>query len=760
MRPVARTGLGLAVWCALATPGDAGHEFPFYPSFYPQEIQIEVVDPPTAATRLKDGSLHAYVGPDPFAGAPPPNVSAIDSLGGYVVVTPSPLSAAGQDATRRCLAARRIVAGLRARSTGWTFHPYPVTPYHPDFLQHADLADAARQAYETAPAAVGAAPLQVGPRGDAALRLFGPAPVSDRATWDATVEVIEIADLVRPAAVHLNGWLGPPWLKAGSFHAYLLQARALTDPGARSAVEAAERRLITGSLGGDPVARLNLERALVSRLGEGCERVVAGYTLRREYVNSDYSGGVENVGADAQTGLLSPIFPRTAKLKDFPWNGWLTVGVPRAPAGPWNPVGGFDDPGSRLAWMALGDPAFFPAPHGGGWIPNRVTAAIQPGVAGQRPAIPPDALAPEPGSGRLRKVGSGKSADAQIRYRVLNSAFHDGTRMTVGDLVYPYVFAFRWAAPGSGDDPLVERSTRFVRERLAGLQVLRVETDVLAFGEDKLTYEVPVVDVYLSDVLPDPREAAALAPPWTTLPWHLLVLMEEAVTRGLAAFSRERAETRGVPVLDLVRDARLKEGLARILDDLAQRRHVPDALKDFATADEARERFAALKAFYAQHGHFLVTNGPYQLDQTPGSSTVLKVFRDLSYPRGVGAFDAQVIPLRAYVTRVERRGDRLAVHAEVEKVERYGREVKVVREPFSKAALEQDKRSLPLCHYVVVGPDRAIVKAGTVRATDPGTFVVDPATPGAKPGSHTVLIALSLDETEVGLPIKAIPWTP
>jgi hypothetical protein len=61
---------------------------------------------------------------------------------------------------------------------------------------------------------------------------------------------------------------------------------------------------------------------------------------------------------------------------------------------------------------------------------------------------------------------------------------------------------------------------------------------------------------------------------------------------------------------------------------------------------------------------------------------------------------------------------------------------------------------------VVVGPDRAIVKAGTVRATDPGTFVIDPATPGAKPGSHTVLIALSLDETEVGLPIKAIPWTP
>ena len=31
------------------------------------------------------------------------------------------------------------------------------------------------------------------------------------------------------------------------------------------------------------------------------------------------------------------------------------------------------------------------------------------------------------------------------------------------------------------------------------------------------------------------------------------------------------------------------------------------------TADEARKRWAALAAFYQEHGHFLVTNGPYRL---------------------------------------------------------------------------------------------------------------------------------------------------
>jgi hypothetical protein len=772
VKPAAGAGLGIALWVALATQGDAGHEFPFYPSYYPQEIQIEVVDPGAAAGRFKDGSLHAYLGGDPYGGAaPPPGVGTVDSLGGYVVVAPTPGSPAGRDAASRCRAARRIAARLRGRSPGpsagqsggqsggWTFHPYAVTPYHADFLLHADLSLAARDAHDPPGAAESGPPLQVEPRNAAALRLFGPGRVPDGKAPDAAVEVVELADLIRPVAVRLNGWMGPRWLMAGWFHAYLLQAGGLTDPGARAQVEAASRRLMDGS-SLPTLERTNLERALVTRLGEGCERVVVGYVTRREYLNADYSGGVENVGVDARTGLLSPIFPRTAKLKDFPWNGWLTVGVARELAGPWNPVAGFDDPGSRLAWAAVVDPAHFPAPRGPSWVSNRVTVSPQLAIGGRRPAIPSDAVAPEPGTGRLRKVGGGKDAAAQLRYRVLNSAFHDGTRMTVGDVLYAYAFAFRWGAPGSpGTDPAVERATAAIREHLAGLHVLRVETDVLAFGEDKLSYEVPVIDVYLRDGPTDPIEAGQMAPPWTALPWHLLVLMEEAVARGLAAFSAEPARTRAVPVIDLVRDGPLRDALDRILDDLARRRHVPDALKDYATPDEARERYTALKAFRAKHGHLLVTNGPYQLTRWSAPAATLTVFRDLSYPRGLGTFNALVTPLRAYVTSTARRGDRLEVGADVEKVERYGREMKIVREPFSKKASESDKRSLPLCHYLVIGPDRTVVKAGTVAPSDPGVFIVEPVPPDARPGPYTVLIALSLDGNHVDPPVTTIPWT-
>src|SRR5207245_3040721 len=102
-----------------------------------------------------------------------------------------------------------------------------------------------------------------------------------------------------------------------------------------------------------------------------------GYTVRRERYGADYSQGVENVGYDALEGLASPIFPRTVKLRDFPWNGWLNVAAPQPPSSAWNPVvSGFGDAFGRLVWAALADSAFLPSPHGDGWIEHRRSAAV------------------------------------------------------------------------------------------------------------------------------------------------------------------------------------------------------------------------------------------------------------------------------------------------------------------------------------------------------------------------------------------------
>jgi hypothetical protein len=119
--------------------------------------------------------------------------------------------------------------------------------------------------------------------------------------------------------------------------------------------------------------RINLERELVSTLAAGCQRMVIGYTVKREYVNVEFSAGIENIGYDAIAGLASPIFIRTVKLKDFPWNGWLSLGIGEKPSGAWNPVAGMTDPFGQLMGFAVSDPALIPSPYEAGWMLNRIS---------------------------------------------------------------------------------------------------------------------------------------------------------------------------------------------------------------------------------------------------------------------------------------------------------------------------------------------------------------------------------------------------
>src|SRR2546428_13565421 len=128
--------LGAAL--ALFGMAHAGHEFPFYPSFYPQEITVEALDASAAAQRLAKGTLHAYAGEiaEKIDGL---KLGAVASLGGYVVATFEP----NASHAARCAAARGMKDALPA---GAVWHPYPGTPFHADYLHHADRGEAARAA--------------------------------------------------------------------------------------------------------------------------------------------------------------------------------------------------------------------------------------------------------------------------------------------------------------------------------------------------------------------------------------------------------------------------------------------------------------------------------------------------------------------------------------------------------------------------------------------------------------------------------------
>src|SRR5262245_19885513 len=219
----------LVFGAALVTVARGGHELPIYPSFYPHEIEIKSLAPEEAAQPLRDGKIQAYLGPGlSFAGTPPVDIRAIESLGSFIIVRVNPDSARARDDASACAVVRTVMRALAAQSD-FIAHPYPVTPFHGDYLHHADLAAAAMARFSIGEAPVG--DLKILARGG--LAQSHPDWSARDADWDAEVAEVDAAELVASAMFSVNGWLAPPWVRTGWFHAERLLADAADEPARR-----------------------------------------------------------------------------------------------------------------------------------------------------------------------------------------------------------------------------------------------------------------------------------------------------------------------------------------------------------------------------------------------------------------------------------------------------------------------------------------------------------------------------------------------
>src|SRR5260370_1073794 len=134
------SALAASLLCVGAPAAQAGHEVSYSPSFYPQEIRIEPLDPDAAARAFGNARdpLHAYLGAAPrFAADIPSHLKSVVSLRSLIAARINPGSdrLASRDARCRVLAA---AAPLLATAPDVVAHAYPITPYHADYLDHVD----------------------------------------------------------------------------------------------------------------------------------------------------------------------------------------------------------------------------------------------------------------------------------------------------------------------------------------------------------------------------------------------------------------------------------------------------------------------------------------------------------------------------------------------------------------------------------------------------------------------------------------------
>ena len=105
----------------------------------------------------------------------------------------------------------------------------------------------------------------------------------------------------------------------------------------------------------------------------------------------------------------------------------------------------------------------------------------------------------------------------KLTYRVLGSAFHDGTKTGVADLLYAYIFAYRWGTQNDASnghyDPYVDSTTASMRRQLAGLRAIGSDAVSRSFriGDVNFVRELFTIEVYATTAPDSERRGRGIA---------------------------------------------------------------------------------------------------------------------------------------------------------------------------------------------------------------------------------------------------------
>ncbi|MDF1615386.1 ABC transporter substrate-binding protein [Desulfurivibrio alkaliphilus] len=350
------------------------------------------------------------------------------------------------------------------------------------------------------------------------------------------------------------------------------------------------------------------------------------------------------VAVDLAGGVTgSALWPYTLRFKDG-LGGRVVIGTPSMLTEPWNPVAGSNWIFDLMIMRSLGDSAVLPDPFTGLYWPQRITQATVT-VAADAPvnrtlewvelvesrqaiAVPADTWIDwDAEAGRIITVGEKHQGGITARTRTtirfeddyLQRRWHDGSRVSVADLILPWILTFERAD---------EASRLFDPGYLPRFQVYQRH-----FRGWRITDTAPLtVEVYSDQVFLDAENLVANRIPGLQ-PWHVLGLGIEAERRGELAFSTGQADRLGVEQMSYVSGPSL-EILRDYLAVAAKVEHLPFAgeLSRWVEPGEIARRYAALQAWVAERGHFWVDDGPFYLHTVRPLEGSLVLRRNPDFP--------------------------------------------------------------------------------------------------------------------------------
>jgi peptide/nickel transport system substrate-binding protein len=374
---------------------------------------------------------------------------------------------------------------------------------------------------------------------------------------------------------------------------------------------------------------------------------------RRKEVNlaADLAGGVSASGLWPYTlgftgeGPAGP-GPSTGSGQAVSEDQRVTFGTPSILTEPWNPVAGTNWIYDLMITRATNENATLSDPFTGLYWPQRVKRAevyVEEGMPVTRthdwvelnfvPSIevPEDAWIDwNAEEDRFITVGEQHPEGLTARTRTVvhyqddlfSTEWHDGSKLSLGDMVVGYILSFDRAKPESPifDEAEVPSLETFLRH-YRGLRIVQ---------EDPL-----VVEVYSDQIFPDAETIAASRSAYlfTSTPWPSLALGILAEQNRELAFSSSKSDQLEVEWMSYIAGPSLPI-LERYNSQAQQEGFIPyeNAAGQYISEAQARERHRLLGDWYQSKGHFWVGQGPYYLDSVHTTEKIVVARRFANHP--------------------------------------------------------------------------------------------------------------------------------
>jgi peptide/nickel transport system substrate-binding protein len=184
--------------------------------------------------------------------------------------------------------------------------------------------------------------------------------------------------------------------------------------------------------------------------------------------------------------------------------------------------------------------------------------------------------------------------------------WHDGSTFSPADFIMWLIMQFD---PGKEASPIFDEAVvsnlEFFLSNFKGVRITSTDPFTAEWYTDAYALDA---ELNVTTLWPEYGYGNA--------PWHMIAMGNLAEAAGELAYTADKADAKQVEWMSFI-DGPSLEILGKYLDQAESEKYIPYAptLGQYITPEEAAARYANMKAWYAEHGHYWVNSGPYMLDK-------------------------------------------------------------------------------------------------------------------------------------------------